>query len=80
MFRFLELEKHDIILLQETMSCGKDIIDELSKGLKGWDFDFVDSIWLSRGIVTKWNNNMVLTDSFGIFSSLCIEFCSKSLG
>ena len=45
-----------------------------------WDFCVLDSNVLSRGLITSWDQNLSLLNSFVVMSSLCIEVFYKSLG
>jgi hypothetical protein len=56
------------------------LIPDLKKLLKDWDFLALDSEGLSRGIIMRWNNNVVLTNSFSISLGLFTMFFNKSLG
>jgi hypothetical protein len=40
--RFIETLKPSIILLQETMTYGEKVIQELSTFMIGWEFSYID--------------------------------------
>jgi hypothetical protein len=50
--RLIESLKPSIILLQETMTNGEEVIQELSKFRIGWEFNYIDAIERSGGNIT----------------------------
>jgi hypothetical protein len=48
----LELDKPDIVPIQETMGKGDQLTFELKKSLRGCDFLALDSKGFSRGLIT----------------------------
>jgi hypothetical protein len=46
------------------MSSGSTIMEGLKKRFKDWEFSSIDSSGLFRGLVTGWNHNLCLTNSF----------------
>jgi hypothetical protein len=63
--RLIESLKPSIILLQEIMIEGEKTIQELSKFLSGWDFNFIDAIGRSSGNITGWKRcSFTLTNSW----------------
>jgi hypothetical protein len=62
------------------MGKGDVLIGELRKSLGNWEFLAVDSNGQSGGIITGWNHNIAVMNSFTISSGLCTEIFSKSLG
>jgi hypothetical protein len=76
----MELHRLDVLFLQETMGKGVSLISELMKSLRNWEFLVVDADGQSGGIITGWNHNITLTNSFTISSCLCTEIFNKILG
>jgi exonuclease III len=53
--RFLDSEKPDVLLIQETMVCEEKARELFVKLLPNWYFCGVDSTGLSGGLLTAWN-------------------------
>ena len=51
--RIVEKDKPDIFLVQEKMSKMDLIIGNIKKLFKYWDFQWVDAIGMSRGLIMK---------------------------
>jgi hypothetical protein len=62
------------------MGKGVVLISELRKSLRNWEFLAVDAYDQFGGIITGWNNNITLTNSFTISLGLCTKIFNKSLG
>jgi exonuclease III len=65
--RLVDNIKPSIIMLQETMTDGEKITQELSKLLRNWDFYFIDAIGRSGGNVTDGINAPSLSQILGPF-------------
>jgi hypothetical protein len=79
--RLIETIKPSIILLQEIMTNGEKITQELSKMFCGWEFNFIDDIGRSQGNITRWKKcSFTLTNSWDFPTRLGISLFSLDLG
>eukprot|EP01018_Ginkgo_biloba_P003768 Gb_15009 [translate_table: standard] len=78
--RMIDLEKPEVIFVQENVSKGEILLRELKKLLFGWDFFALDANGCSKGLITGWSQNINLINVFDVHSGLCIEFFYKGLG
>ena len=62
--RPVDLNQHDFLLIQETMEKGDPLVIKLRKFLGNWDFLVADSHGLYGGLITGWNHNLSLMNSF----------------
>jgi hypothetical protein len=63
------------------MKKGAKFIQDLSKLLKGWEFNFVDALGHSGGLVTDWKINIFsLTNYWGFDLGLGVSHHSPKLG
>jgi hypothetical protein len=76
----VEVNKPEVIFIQETMGKGDTIVRDMKKSFVGWEFLALDAKGFSGGLITGWSQNISLINSFVVCSGLCIEVFSKSLG
>ena len=70
----------DIILLQETLGKGEEIINIISKLLPGWSFFALDAVGRSGGVVSSFNpKKLKYVSSWGSSSLLALELFSSEL-
>ena len=70
----------EILMLQETLGKGEDIIALLSKMLPGWLFQALDANGRSGGVVTSYKaGNLREIFAWGFENSLVLELYSKEL-
>jgi len=55
----VDVYKLDVILLQDIMSEGGQIVYDLEKKNGGWKFVFVDSRSRSRGLISRWKSRFL---------------------
>jgi hypothetical protein len=78
--RMVEINKPNVMFIQETMGLGDPFIRELRKLLVGWDLCALDAEGASGGIITGWSSNCTLINSFVVFSGLYTKLFCKNLG
>jgi len=54
--RFIESEKPDVLLIQETMVCVEKAKEMFVKLLPSWNFCGVDFVGFSGGLLITWNS------------------------
>lgn len=74
--RMMDLDRLDIVLIQETMGRGSHLISNLKNPMASWNFLATQSEGFSEGLIIGWNQNVTLINTFSIHLGLCI---SKSL-
>jgi len=62
----------NIILLQETMFAGSNVVEAISPWIKDWSFCLLHSNNLSRRILTTWIHN-ILSLSTSVLNSSILE-------
>eukprot|EP01018_Ginkgo_biloba_P014689 Gb_05753 [translate_table: standard] len=77
--RLIELEKPEVIFVQESLSQRDLLLGELKKLLFGWDFLALDVDGFSGGLITGWSENINLINVFAMHSWLCTEVYCKGL-
>jgi hypothetical protein len=64
---------------ESPMGNGDQFIFELKKSFWGWDFLALNSEGFSGGLITGWNHNVSLINSFSVHLGHCTVVYSKSL-
>ena len=77
--RLIVISQYRSFLYKYMVKGDKMLVDMKNMFLSS-KFCVLDSNVLSRGLITSWDQNLSLSNSFVVVSSLCIEVFYKSLG
>jgi hypothetical protein len=69
--RLVEVDRQNIVLIQETMRKGDFLVTQLRTVLGNWDFLADDLDGLPRGLIIRWNHNITLMNSYAFSLDLC---------
>ena len=80
LIHIIDIDKFDILLLQETMERGDTLVDELRNSLMGWDFLDMEYNGAFGGIIYGWTQIFELINYYVTFSSVFMVLFNKNLG
>ena len=72
--RLVERHKLDVILLDETMGAGQNMIGLIGNILKGWDFLSIYAFENYGGIIIGWKKSIIILNSYFLSSGICTIF------